>query len=369
MPDVQPVKEETDFYAAEYQKKVKTALLNISTDINKIADNGIPVPQSKLSEYLDLLQDLIPLPDEDNKHRLSYLVREWVLSTEGVFLSSEIAKELKLSSRVDMKNLSKVLERLRKENLIAKYGDRRGQFRVVDKSMAPMDWKSCDVSQTVDFRLPLGLHKLMYLYPKNIIVIAGDTNAGKTAYLLNCVRENADNFEIDYFTNDLTPEELKKRISRFQEAGMDIEPFDKCNFRGRTKDFLDVMDPDKVTIIDYLSIVEEAYRVANTLDDIYNKLRKGICIVAIQKKIGQKLGRAGDFAMERPRLYFTLEKGRVYLMKMKNLINPDKDPNGKCVKFSLWGGCKFVPDLKNGWQDIPKKSKEREPGEDDNLPF
>lgn len=371
MPDVQPIKEETGFYAAEYQKKVKTALLNISTDINKIAGNGIPVSQSKLSEYLDLLQDLIPLPEVHKTPSLTEMVREWVLSTEGVFQSTEIHRELKLSTPVHIKNLSTILTRLCKEGLIARHGDRRGQFRVIDKSLAPMNWKDADVAHTVDFKLPLGLHKYMYLYPRNIIVIAGDTNAGKTAYLLNAVRENAGKFEINYYTNDLTEEELRKRIDRFAEAGMDTTPFDdeKCNFIGRTKDFLDVMDADKVTIIDYLSVVEDAYKVANVLDDIYNKLRKGICIVAIQKKIGQKLGRGGDFAMERPRLYFTLERGKVYIQKMKNIIDPNKDPNGKCVKFTLWGGCKFIPDLKNGWQDIPKKSKEREPGEDDNLPF
>jgi hypothetical protein len=350
----------------EYQSRIKTSLLDLAQDISKAAGNGIPVSQTQLSSYLDLLQSLIPFPKETAKRTLSDEVREWVLATDGIFLSTDVVKELKLSTRVDIKNVSTILIRMAKENLVTRTGNKRGQYRVIDPSMAPMDWESCDVAKTYDFKLPLGLHKLMYLYPKNIIVIAGDTNAGKTAYLLNAVRENADTHEIDYFTNDLTPEELKKRVQRFTEAGMNTDNFSKCRFIPRVKDFLDVLHPDRVTIIDYLQLTDKFWLVAEDLDKIYNKLGKGICIVAIQKKTGVKLGRGGDFAMERPRLYFTLERGKLIVKKMKNLVDAEKDPNEKYVKFNLWGGCKFIP--KGGWQGGAKEES-RQPGGDDDLPF
>lgn len=350
----------------EYQSKIKASLLDLAQDISKAAGNGRPVSQSKLSAYLSQLQDLIPLPRGTAKRTLSDEVREWVLSTDGIFLSSDVARELDLSSRVLKKNLSQILGRMAKENLIAKNGDKQGSWRIVDRSMMPMDWENCDVTKTFEFHLPLGLHKLMYLYPKNMIVIAGDTNAGKTAYLLNAVRENADIFEIDYFTNDLTPEELKKRVQRFAEAGMNTDNFKRCCFIPRVKDFLDVLNPDRVTIIDYLQLTDDFWKVAGVLDEIYNKLGTGICIVAIQKKKGMKLGRGGDFAMERPRLYFTLEEGKLIIQKMKNLIDAERNPNGKYVRFSLWGGCKFIP--KGGWQGGPNQES-RQPGGDDDLPF
>jgi hypothetical protein len=351
----------------EYQSRIKTSLLDLAKDISKAAGNGTPVSQTQLSSYLDLLQNLIPFPKEIAKRTLSDEVREWVLSSEGIFESSDVVRELNLSSRSDKKNLSKIFERMAKESLITRTGEKRGKYRVIDPSMAPMNWESCDVTKTFDFKLPMGLHKLMFLYPKNIIVIAGDTNAGKTAYLLNAVRENADIHEIDYFTNDLTPEELKKRVQRFTEAGMNTDNFSKCRFIPRVKDFLDVLHPDRVTIIDYLQLTDKFWLVAEDLDKIYNKLRKSICIVAIQKKAGVKLGRGGDFAMERPRLYFTLERGKLIVKKIKNLVDPEKDPNDKYVKFDLWGGCKFIP--KGGWQGGAKQGS-REPGEDDdNYPF
>ena len=346
MPEVRPDLINVD--SPEYQTRIQTVLLTLAADISKTAGNGIPISQNQLSYYLDAIQDLIPLPQETHQRKLSEIIKEWVQSTEGIFQATDIHKELNLSTAIHKKNCSMILSRLCKENLIARYGDRRGQFRVIDSSMKPMDWENCDVEKTYNLHLPLGLHKLMHIYSKNLIVVAGSTNAGKTAYLLNVVRDNAATLTIDYFTNDLTPEELKKRVKRFEEAGMDTEPFRKCNFIPRVKDFLDILNPDHLTIIDYLQLTDKFWLVAQDLDNIYNKLRKGVCIIAIQKKAGMKMGRGGDFAAERPRLYFTMEPGKIHIHKMKNLVNPDKDPNGKWVRFKLWGGCKFVP--QGGWQ-------------------
>jgi hypothetical protein len=217
MPEVQKI---TDLESLEFQTKIKSSLLDLAQNISNAANNGRPVNHNQILSYLHTLQDFLP-----TQRVLSDDIREWVLSSEGDFFSSDVARELNLSSRVDKKNISKVLERMRKENLIAKYGEKRGHYRVIDLSMVPMDWENCDITKTFDLDLPLGFHKLMYIYPKNILVIAGNTNAGKTAWLLNLVRENAHKQSIDFFSNDLTPEELKKRIIRFTEAGMSTENF------------------------------------------------------------------------------------------------------------------------------------------------
>lgn len=385
MPQMYPEAAQTNLInvdSPEYQAKIKASLLALSQKMHIGAGNGIPVSQQQLSVYLDQLQSLIPLPQETAKRTLSDEVREWALSSEGDWLVTDVARELHLVTRSDRKNLNQILGRLVKENVIARTGERRGKYRTIDHSMAPMDWENADVSNTVDLILPLGLHKLMKLYPKNIIVVAGDTNAGKTAYLLNLVRENAENFKINYFTNDLTPEETKVRIGRFAEAGMNTDPFKLCNFIPRIGNFLDVINPDGITIIDYLKLTDKFWLVAKEIDLIYERLQKGVAIIAIQKDTNATMGRGGDFAAEAARLYFTLEKGRANVIKMKNLVDPKRDPNGKSVKFDMWGGCKFIPDLLKGWHDTPKKyggsgkkkqapeQQERQPGEDDaQLPF
>ncbi len=362
------------------QYQLKIDLLKFAETLKKDAGNGVQVSQKQLSKYLDYFQKVVD--KEIGKPTLSNEVREWVLSNGGIFSSTDVIKEMNLTTRAHKKNLTMIMARLVEEGLIAKHGDKRGQFRAIDRTMAPMNWQEADVDNTVDLVLPLGLHKLMKLYPKNIIVIAGDTNAGKTAYLLNLVRENAEKFSINYFTNDLTQEELKIRVSRFAEAGMNTEPFTACNFIPRNDNFLDVINPDGVTIIDYLKLTDKFWLVAKEIDKIYERLQKGVAIIAIQKDKNAAMGRGGDFAAEAARLYFTLERGRVNVVKMKNLIDPDKDPNEKSVKFSLWAGCKFIPDLEKGWHDTPKKyggpgkqakkekpAPQRQPGGDDDLPF
>lgn len=328
---------------------IKKSLLSLADKIKAEASNGHNVSSLQLHGYLKRLQALLPDPP---KKTLADEVREWVLSSDGVFESSDVARELALSSRVDRQNLSKILERMKAENLIVRHGDKRGRFRRVDPNLIPMNWEEASIDNTVNLVLPLGFHKLMHLYPKNIIVIAGDTNAGKTAYLLNLVRENAERFKIDYFTNDLTPEELKRRVQRFNEAGMATEAFSACNFIERAENYLDIINPDGITIIDYLELTDKFWLVGKEISDIYKHLKGGIAIVAIQKDTKAARGRGGDFGAEKARLYFALERGKVKMIKMKNLKDPDKDPNGKFFKFNLWGGCKFIP--KGGWQSAVK---------------
>jgi hypothetical protein len=127
-----------------------------------------------------------------------------------------------------------------------------------------------------------------------------------------------------------------------------------------------VINPDGVTIIDYLKLTDKFWLVAKDIDEIYSRLKKGIAIIAIQKDTNSKMGRGGDFAAADARLYFTLEKNRINMIKMKNLIDPAKDPNGRYCKFNLWAGCKFVP--QGGWQGGPKANPEAGQG-DDSVPF
>ena len=60
---------------------------------------------------------------------LSEMVKEWVLSSDGVFQSTDVSRDMDVSSRVDRKNISKILTRLVDEGLIERAGDRWCHFR------------------------------------------------------------------------------------------------------------------------------------------------------------------------------------------------------------------------------------------------
>lgn len=324
------------------QALLKEALMSLAADMMNHSKNGQGVNPASLGVYLHRLQELQEQFAPEEKGSLASRIREWVMSSQGNFESSDVIKELGLSSSVT-KQISTIMGRLAKEGLVVRHGKRRGAWRVVDRSAAQLNWMDADVSQVYDLRWPFGLERLVKLYPKNLVVIAGDSNAGKTAFLLNVVERNVNFRDIDYFTNELGEEELKERLLNFQEAGMDMEAFKRCNFLSRTADYLDVIHPDRLTIIDYLMVTKDAYLIGDELDAIFRKLNKGIAIVAIQKKKGELLGRGKDFALERPRLYMTMGDNKLNIIKGKNWVDKTVNPNGKFIPFKLWGGCKFVP--------------------------
>jgi hypothetical protein len=81
-------------------------------------------------------------------------------------------------------------------------------------------------------------------------------------------------------------------------------------FKAKTcyKNFHDKIDgSNKIFIVDFLEIHDNFYEVAGLIRKIHEKLKEGICFVAVQKKIGEKLGRGSDFSMEKARLYLTME--------------------------------------------------------------
>jgi len=270
-------------------------------------------------------------------------VREWVLSSNGVFESSDFVKEAglsSLSSREFNKNLSKVFERLIKEGLIERVGPRRGCFRRIEKESAAIDFLNADCSTIFDLRwpAPFNLERLVNIYPKNIIVVAGTSNAGKTGLLLNVVRENMARHRVNYFSSEMGAEELRLRLEKFQL------PINEWKFEAseRSANFADAIDPTAVNIIDYFELTDNFYQVGGEIKKVFDRLTTGIAIIAIQKKEGQDLGRGAGFTLEKARLYISMEAGELKIVKGKNWAQPGHNPNGKVFRFKLVDGCRFL---------------------------
>ena len=270
--------------------------------------------------------------------------REWVLSSSGVFLSSDFVKEAGLSSmssdRNFGKNLSKIFERLVKDGVIERHGERRGQFRRIEKESEVIDYATADCSTIFDLRWPSPFHleRLVNIYPKNIIMVAGASNSGKTALLLNLVNENMARHKINYFSSEMGPEELRLRLEKFQR------PISEWRFEAkeRASNFADAIDPTAVNIIDYFELTDNFYQVGGEIKKIFDRLTTGIAVIAIQKKEGQDLGRGGGFSMEKARLYLSMETGKLKVVKGKNWAQPGHNPNGKVFKFRIVDGCNFL---------------------------
>jgi len=187
---------------------------------------------------------------------------------------------------------------------------------------------------------PFGLEKMVELMPGNIAVIAGDPNAGKTAFLLNVVQRNMASFKVYYFSSEMGASEMKKRLQLFTYP----ETLKGWRFtaRERSSDFEDVIVPGEgnINIIDYLEIHDNFYEVGGKLFNIHRKLNGALAFVALQKNSGARLGLGGGRGLEKPRLYLAMEPGVLKIVKAKNW-KTSENPNGKQIRWKLTEGCWF----------------------------
>lgn len=264
-------------------------------------------------------------------------VREWVLSTNGIFTSTEVAKCQQLSTRGELQNLSMILKRCCDEGLIERYGNRNGQFRRIDTELEPLDWLHADTTP-LSLQWPFGIERLVNLYPGNLAVVAGAPNAGKTALILNFIRMNQDRHEIHLFTSEGGKEELHMRIAKMNC------PLNSWKFSawGRSGDWPDVIRPDAINIVDYLELHDDFYKVGGILKSISDKLKQGFALVALQKNIGRDEGLGGARSLEKPRLYLAMDHGRTKIVKAKSWADGRLNPNGMSISWKLIDGCKFL---------------------------
>jgi hypothetical protein len=332
-------RDESLFHVANVLRKGGMAIEDAKKVIEILAKNCYP--EFSFKTALDKINSA--WKKEISEINLAAEVREWVLSSSGIFLSSDVVKELGLSSmsseRKFNQNLSNIFGRLVDEGILER-GTRRGQFRRIEKESEVIDFASADTSRVFDLKWPAPFHleRLVNIYPKNIIMVAGASNAGKTALLLNVVRENMARHKVLYFSSEMGAEELRLRLEKFQDP-MSSWRFDA---RERASNFADAVDPTSINIIDYFELTDNFYQVGGEIKKIFDRLTTGVAIIAIQKKEGQDLGRGGAFTLEKARLYLSMNPGELKVLKGKNWAKPGCNPNNRRFEFKLIDGCKFI---------------------------
>ncbi len=270
---------------------------------------------------------------------LSEEIREWALTTSGNFMTTDLYRDLDLTTRDNKKKAVVTLLRMEKDGLLSKCGKRRGCYRLIEADSPIIDFINADISQVYDLRFPFDLQNYVNIYPKNVIVIAGASNAGKTAFLLNVVKMNMDRHKIEYFSSEMGPEEMKLRLLKFDDLRLKDWKFHP---RERSTNFADAIVPDSINIIDYLEVNKDFYEVGGEIKGIFERLNKGLAIIALQKKTGVDTGRGGEFTLEKPRLYLAMDSGTIKIVKGKNWANNEINPNTLSWTFKLVGGARFI---------------------------
>ena len=52
-------------------------------------------------------------------------------------------------------------------------------------------------------------------------------------------------------------------------------------------------------------------------------------------------GRGQEFGLERPKLYLSMDEGRLQIVKGKSWATNRVNPNGRSIKFKIIDGCRF----------------------------
>ncbi len=290
----------------------------------------------------------------DEPPSISAALDEYIEFSSGMFTISEASQWLGLTTLAGKDALRQALLRRIHKNKIERVGSKSGQFRRVESQCAALDFLS-DEGAPADLTLPFGINGLVNIMPGNIVLVAGESNSGKTAFMLNVVRENMHKFEVHYFNSEMGPQELKSRLKMFNQ------PLNSWTFSPweRAENFQDVIRPGEgvINIVDYLEVNEDFYMVGRMLKQIHDKLNGAIAVVALQKPPGRDIGRGGAGSLDKPRLYLALEPGVIRIVKGKNWRDIKVNPNNLQRTFKLVGGCDIIP--QDDWHPTPAKDEKQ----------
>lgn len=295
----------------------------------------------------------------DDLDRAVAIARQWVKRALGRFNAYVFSKETGIEN-VQLRD--QLLDELVRQKVIERDQKQNNVYHRIDSEIVFMDWKNAEM-RTFPVKLPLGLNDKAYVSPGNIIIVAGETNAGKTAFVLNTIYRNlvingGHQSRIRLLNSEMHPAELKGRllsIDNRKEAWQGLEPV------SRSRDFHQVIEPNSMNVIDYLENLDDFWLIGKKIEAIHNALDSGIAIVCLQKRQGEALARGGDFTLEKARLALSLfYDGHMNYMRITKCKAPVAYPNpqGQEIDFTIEAGAALIPVPDCGWEFVSKDQRE-----------
>ena len=201
--------------------------------------------------------------------------------------------------------LRNIMLRCREKGIAYPISNKDGWWRAGDNTLEELHWWDSSGVEDNHLILPLGINKYCVVPKASLVVVAGKYNAGKTTFCLNTVALNVPEWggNLDLYVS----EGMEKLKQKFTALG--VEGIPAFRTYHRTQNFADVIQPDNLSIIDWLRVdMTQAYAVSEKLFEIYNKLTTGIAVVAMQKPPGErKLAFGGAATAFEPALYIAME--------------------------------------------------------------
>jgi hypothetical protein len=258
---------------------------------------------------------------ERKERNLSKELDAYIAVTNGYFSVTDCYTALQVVTKEDKGAVRIALSRL-KDKVIEKHGIKDGVYKRIETNFDFINFDENEEPETeYPVKLPLGINDIAEISQGNIVLVAGEFNAGKTSFLLNVLKDNKGKLPIRYITSEMSKSEFKKRFASFAIPLSFWKQDDMTEYIKKSSDFYSVIKPEALNIIDYMEFRDSDYtKGAEYLTQIHDKLTTGIAIVAVQKKEGQRMPRSGDMIVEKPRLAISFFKS----------IMGSENPQGTC---------------------------------------
>lgn len=281
-------------------------------------------------------------PDAITPDAVNTMVRDWVERQRGVWDVRALDHDLGLRTAAEFAMRDQALAELRKSGVIDNAIGVAGRYRRKDTGLEYV--KLCEEPPPeLPLYLPLNLNTHVRIRPQNLIVVAGETNSGKSSILLDIAYGNRLKMPTRYLSSEMSPEELTERCAMLGP----IDTWAPVELINRTRDFADAILPGGLNLIDFLEIPGgEFWQVADMIRAIFDALRGGIAVIAVQKKKDAEFGRGAEFSLEKARLALSLyHRGttpdgivvEAHVTKCKN-YKPGLNIDGKSMVYEVVNG-------------------------------
>ncbi len=237
-------------------------------------------------------------------------------------------------------------------------------YRIIDRTLNTIEWWKAQAGDTLKINYPRGIEDgtsfgfedSILVYPKDLIVIAGEGNSAKTAWCLNFMVENMDTYPCYYFTSEFNASKFLDRMGHFDWVNIYKEDGTPKFVLAEQKEYWqDVIQPNAFNIVDWIYLDDEMWKIRTIMKNIIDNLDRGIAVVVLQKRSYKQVGEGGESTKDLSSVYFTIRNDkelRQPVLKVEKVKSPNfgTDGEGNTIlnpNFREWsfrivnGGAKF----------------------------
>ena len=192
-------------------------------------------------------------------------------------------------------------------------------YRVINRELNLIEWWKAKRGDTLKLIYPYGVddgtgfgfEDAIILYPKDLIVIAGEGNSAKTSFCLNLLINNMDTMPCYLFTNEFNDAKFIDRMEHFNWVNLYKEDgTPKFVVAEQTQYWQDVVQPDALNVVDWIYLDDEMWKIRTMMKNIIANLNRGIAVVVIQKRSYKQIGEGGEATKDLASVYFTLRNDK-----------------------------------------------------------